>query len=205
MSNFVKEISKSNLAISALCISLFFVQIIVEIVLRSVGYEEGQISWAWGIGGSLLIIGIANLGYNYYKYKTGGYNNTVQAETTTIDLSISDKTQHSYVGIRIISFLAFIDSLVGGIFMFARPYFGAYFGSGVYGYIGAGYGDQGLGVAAAVFMILSGLLALIIIAIPSRLKSKYILSIHINFTTTFSSILGKAPDFPLGHKNSMAH
>ena len=52
MSNFTKEIPKSNLAASVLLISLFFVQVIVEISLRLTAYEDGQPSWAWAIGGS---------------------------------------------------------------------------------------------------------------------------------------------------------
>jgi len=179
MSSFIKEIPRSYLAASILCISLFFVQVIVEILLRTVGgYEEGQVSWAWGIGGSLLIIGIASLGYNYYRYKNGGwYNKTVQTERTTIVSGISDtKQSRSYSGIRIASLCAFIVSLASGIVMLAQPIFGAYWGYGVYVYVVAGVGDQGsLVTAAAVFMILCAVLALVIAAIPYRLNTKHII------------------------------
>lgn len=76
------------------------------------------------------------------------------------------------LGIRITAFCAFINCLVGAIFMLSRPFFGAYFGAGVYVYIGAGYGDEGLGIAGAVFMILCALLALVTIGIPDRLNRK---------------------------------
>ena len=76
------------------------------------------------------------------------------------------------LGIRISAFLALGASLASGILIFAFDFFGAYFGGGVYVYIGAGYGDEGMGIAAGVLMIISALLALITIAIPDRLNRK---------------------------------
>jgi hypothetical protein len=116
MSSFTKEMPKGSLAVSILFISLFFVQVIVEIVLRLTVYENGQVEWAWSIGGSLILIGVINLVYNYVKFKRGGFNKpvVVEGEASTIALDIPDKKLfrgHLFISI----FLFILSPLVIGI------------------------------------------------------------------------------------------
>ena len=122
MSNFTKEIPKGSLAASVLFISLFFVQVIVETILRLTAYEEGQPSWAWSIGGSLLIIGIVNVLYSYRKYKAGDYSNASfsgEAIIPSITPGILDRKlfrRHLYVGIFIVIMASMLFALARGPF-----------------------------------------------------------------------------------------
>ena len=89
----IQEIPKKIIAIAVFLILLFIIQVIVQVSLVSIGYEEGMPSYFWSIGGSTLIIGTIILIYAYRKYKSGGYIKPTVSEgagTPSITLDISD-------------------------------------------------------------------------------------------------------------------
>ena len=110
-------IPKKIIAIAVLLISLFIIQVIVQVILVSIGYEEGMPNYFWAIGGTTLILGIIILIYGYRKSKAGGYSEPTVSEgavTPSITLDISDgKLFRSHLIIFIV--ILILDSLLFGL------------------------------------------------------------------------------------------